>query len=72
MVEGLDRLRDLGIPIVAVDRRLPRLELDTVTVESERAVAKAMGHLIGLGHRRIGLMAGPEGAEHVGRPAARV
>lgn len=56
---GLDRLLDLGIPVVAVDRRLPRLSLDTVTVDSERAVYDAMQHLIGLGHTRIGLMAGP-------------
>jgi DNA-binding LacI/PurR family transcriptional regulator len=31
-----------------------------VTVESRRAVFEAMEHLIGLGHRRIAIMAGPE------------
>jgi LacI family transcriptional regulator len=58
---GLDRLQEIGIPVVAVDRRLPRLQVDTVTVESERAVYEAMQHLLALGHRRIGLMAGPPG-----------
>ena len=56
---GLDRLQAIGIPIVAVDRRLPRLAVDTVTVESERAVYEAVGHLLDLGHRRIGLISGP-------------
>ena len=59
--KGLDRLLHLGIPVVAVDRRLPRLALDTVTVDNERAVYEAMQHLIDLGHRRIGFMGGPLG-----------
>ena len=56
---GLGRLLDLGIPVVAVDRRLPGLPVDTVTVASELGAYEAMRHLLGLGHQRIGLMGGP-------------
>ena len=56
---GAHRLFDLGIPVVAVDRRLVDHVVDTVTVDSERGVHAAMTHLISLGHRRIGLLAGP-------------
>ncbi len=34
-------------------------ELDTVTVDNERAVFGAMQHLVGLGHRRIAMVGGP-------------
>ena len=56
---GLKRLLDLGIPVVAVDRRLSDLRVDTVTSDSEGGVYEAMRHLLDLGHRRIGLMGGP-------------
>jgi LacI family transcriptional regulator len=57
--KGLRRLLDLGIPIVAVDRRLPGLPIDTVTIDGELGEYGAVQHLIGLGHRRIAMMGGP-------------
>lgn len=57
--KGLRRLLDLGIPVVAVDRRLPGLPVDTVTIDGELGEYGAVQHLIGLGHRRIAMMGGP-------------
>ena len=59
ITKGMRRLVHLGIPIVAVDRRLHGMQVDTVTIDSELGVYGAVQHLIGLGHRRIGLMSGP-------------
>ena len=59
MTKGLRRLMDLGIPVVAVDRRLPGLPVDTVTSDGEGGQYSAVRHLIGLGHRRIAMMGGP-------------
>ena len=46
---GLRRLLDLGIPVVAVDRRLAGVEVDTVTVASELAMYEATQYLIARG-----------------------
>ncbi len=52
-------LIDRGIPVVAMDRRLRRLNVDTVVVDNVRGSYQAVRHLIGLGHRRIALIGGP-------------
>ena len=56
---GLRQLVALGTPIVAVDRRLEGLYVDTVTVDNEDAARRAVRHLVDLGHRRIGMISGP-------------
>jgi len=48
-----------GIPVVAMDRRLRSLRVDTVVVDNISGAYKAVSHLIKLGHRRIGLIGGP-------------
>jgi DNA-binding LacI/PurR family transcriptional regulator len=48
-----------GIFVVAMDRRLRRLDVDTVIVDNVRGAYEAVSHLIRLGHRRIGLIGGP-------------
>jgi LacI family transcriptional regulator len=57
--EPLGKLRELEIPVVVLDRNLPA-ELPVSRVLSDhRSGMKAAGlHLLGLGHRRIGLIAG--------------
>ncbi|WP_420456033.1 LacI family DNA-binding transcriptional regulator [Rubrivirga sp.] len=46
----------LGFPVVCFDRR-PEIDgLDTVVVDNEQGAFDAVSHLIGLGHRRIGLV----------------
>jgi DNA-binding LacI/PurR family transcriptional regulator len=53
------RLAELGFPVVCLDRRLARATVDTVVADNVAAAREAVGHLIGLGHRRIGLITGP-------------
>ena len=52
-------LVESGIPLVAMDRRLCRLEVDTVLVDNVQGAYEAVSHLVQLGHRRVGLIGGP-------------
>jgi DNA-binding LacI/PurR family transcriptional regulator len=47
------------VPIVAMDRRLNAFDVDTVLVDNVKGAFQATEHLLCLGHRRIGLIAGP-------------
>lgn len=58
--QGLDRMIAAGIPIVALDRRIEGLDVDSVTVDNVDAAARATGHLLDLGHRRIAFVGGPD------------
>lgn len=53
---ALQRLRGAGPPYVLVYNRHP--EHPCVSVDSERAVAGAVAHLVELGHRRIAMVSG--------------
>jgi LacI family transcriptional regulator len=46
------------IPVVLIDRPAPGLRVDTVGLDNRRAGHEATSHLIGLGHRRIGIVTG--------------
>lgn len=48
-----------GFPIVVVDRRMRDLAVDTVHSNNMEAAWKAVGHLVAVGHRRIGFIGGP-------------
>src|SRR5262249_36912860 len=49
-------------PLVVVDTRVPLdPRIPTVTVANESGAAQAAEHLVALGHRRIGAIAGPPG-----------
>jgi LacI family transcriptional regulator len=48
-------LRRLAVPVVAVDRAVP-LPVDTVVADNAGGGAQAARHLLGLGHRRMGLV----------------
>ncbi len=50
--------RDSGAHLVLVDRRVPRLGLDTVLIDSVQAAREAVERLVVAGHRRIGLVTG--------------
>jgi len=52
-------LIESGIPVVTMDRRLPRLAVDTVIVDNVQGAYQAVSHLINLGHRSIALIGGP-------------
>lgn len=47
------------IPIVVMDRSLPRLQVDTVVTDNVAGAYEAAKHLVTMGHRRIGIIAGP-------------
>lgn len=52
------KLIEDGIPVVTVDRSLSQCTTDKVEVDNRRGAHEAVEHLIKLGHRRIGLIAG--------------
>lgn len=58
----LARLRDRKIPTVILDRRVEGWEVDTVYGDSISGARALVRHLIGLGHRRIAVISGPESA----------
>lgn len=53
------RLLDLGIPLVAIDRKPGDLAVDTVQLDNAQASQQAVNHLILEGHRRIAWIGGP-------------
>jgi DNA-binding LacI/PurR family transcriptional regulator len=52
-------LVDASIPVVAVDRRMKDLDVDTVVIDNLGAARETVSHLISDGHRRIGVVVGP-------------
>lgn len=56
---NLDRLWEKGLSIVQIDRKVPGLRVDTVLADNEGGAAAAVDHLVGHGHREIGIIAGP-------------
>ena len=55
----LKEVWDRGLPLVAVDRRLPHSHADFVGSDDTGGGRLAAEHLLGLGHRRLGQIAGP-------------
>lgn len=45
-----------GISVVLVDRPLPNIEIDSVSVDNVQAMSDAVSFLLGLGHREIGFL----------------
>jgi LacI family transcriptional regulator len=54
----LEQLVDTGFPLVLLDRDLARLGVPAVMLDNEAAARAAVDHLIRLGHRRVGMIAG--------------
>lgn len=51
-------LRAHKVPLVVLDRRVPGLRVNNVRCDSEAGAHALARHLIGLGHRRIGVLTG--------------
>jgi DNA-binding LacI/PurR family transcriptional regulator len=66
---GADTLLSLGIPVVAFDRVIDDPRVDSVTCDNETGVHALTGHLLSLGHRRVGFVAG---RSHVATGSARL
>ena len=56
----LDELRDQGMPMVLINRRLQNNDIPSVTPDDAAGAAMAVKHLADLGHRRIAHIAGPQ------------
>jgi LacI family transcriptional regulator len=56
----LDELRHKGVPLVYLDRLDPHHEISSVLVNHLEGGRLAARHLVGLGHRRLAFVAGPE------------
>jgi LacI family transcriptional regulator len=52
----LKRLARFGVPFVLIDRTIPGIECDVVLGDSTAGARSLVEHLIGLGHRRIGMI----------------
>lgn len=52
-------LLDRGMAVISVDRRLPDAPVDCVLSDNVGGSYAAVSHLAALGHRRIGVVAGP-------------
>jgi LacI family transcriptional regulator len=55
---SIDHLRDLGIPVVAIDRALKHAATDAVVADNVPAVRAATQRLIDAGHRNIAFLGG--------------
>jgi LacI family transcriptional regulator len=60
-LDAVHALLRVGIPVVALDRPLEGIELDSVQPDRARGVWLAIEHLFAHGHQRIGLLNGPTG-----------
>lgn len=61
--EHYTRLTDRRLPVVLINASIDELPFPRVSCDDEVAVEQALGHLVALGHTRIGLVLGP--ADHV-------
>jgi DNA-binding LacI/PurR family transcriptional regulator len=58
--EHYHRLYELRLPVVLVNAAVEELTFPRVSTDDMVAVDQAFGHLLSLGHERIGLVLGPE------------
>jgi LacI family transcriptional regulator len=54
------RFLDGGLPIILIDRPIPGVACDTVLVDNLNASYHAVEELITRGHRRVGIISGPD------------
>jgi DNA-binding LacI/PurR family transcriptional regulator len=54
-----ERMRQVNLPAVLVNARIPSLDFATVSTDDAAAAEQAILHLHQLGHRRIGMLMGP-------------
>lgn len=54
----LERLRDRGHPVLAINRYTGRRRMPCVRIDDSGGVEDAVGHLAALGHKRIGFLLG--------------
>ena len=57
---GFQKFIRAGKPVVMIDRKMKGVPCDCILVDNEGAAQDAVERLIRLGHRKIGMIAGPE------------
>lgn len=57
---ALKQVQRAGVPVVFVDRTMDGYEVPTVDSDAYPGIREALIHLQGLGHKRIGMVLGPE------------
>ena len=57
--QRISRIMDSGVPVVALDRPLPGLNVDAVLVDNLEGAERGVQHLIEHGHKRIACVAYP-------------
>ena len=57
---GFKRFTRAGRPIVMIDRKMQDVSCDCILVDNEGAARDAVKRLVNAGHRKIGMIAGPE------------
>ncbi len=58
--ETIRKIQKQNVPLVLLDRRVPGVEVDVIRSDSEGGAYRLTRYLIGLGHRRIAIIGGPE------------
>ncbi len=59
--ETVRKLQAKEVAVVVLDRRVEGVEVDLVRGDSEQGARCLTEHLLSLGHRRVGMLAGPAG-----------
>lgn len=57
------RLEAIGLPVVLVNAAVESMPFARVSCDDDLAMQQALGHLLSLGHERVGLLLGPQ--DHV-------
>jgi LacI family transcriptional regulator len=70
-VGHLREVVDSGVPLVLLDRRIPRLGVDVVGIDNRAAAFAAVTHLVEHGHSRIAMVSGGAGDQGA-NPAAHI
>ena len=60
-IDAVQTLQQHDIAVVVLDRRVPGAQVDSVRSDSIQAARELTEHLIANGHRRIGMLGGPQG-----------
>lgn len=58
--ERYQRLRGRGMPMTLINGGNPDVDAPAFSTDDRAAMAAAVGHLVALGHRRLGLAVGPQ------------
>jgi LacI family transcriptional regulator len=59
--EPVELIQRQGVPVVVLDRHVPRAQVDMVRCDSVRGAYQLVRHLLTLGHSRIAMLTGPKG-----------